>query len=126
MTLSRTVFCDNESAQAMAENNLSSRRTKHIWITFRVITDWINRGLVKLFHVHTSENLADFMTKVPKDVNYISNSNKLFESLVFHVHEKCCSFSFRLSFVPEYVCRFFYPFPLGLLQRWCVMISSFG
>ena len=46
-----TVYTDSESSQKMAENNLNSRRTKHIWIIYRFVTEWIKLNLLKLFHV---------------------------------------------------------------------------
>jgi hypothetical protein len=85
-----TVLCDSTSAQAMAENNLNSKRTKHIWITYRFVTDWINKGLFKIFHIGTKDNLADFMTKIPKDVNFITNSLLLFKSIVAWSTEVVC------------------------------------
>jgi len=92
------IYCDSESAQKMAENNLNSRRTKHILIVYRFVTDWINRGLIKLFHIDTTLNLADYMTKVPKDVNYIQRSYQMFDSLINAKFEKATSFNFSYFF----------------------------
>jgi hypothetical protein len=85
-----TVLCDSTSAQAMAENNLNSKRTKHIWIIYRFVTDWIRQGLFKVFHIGTKDNLADFMTKIPKDVNFITNSSLLFQSITAWSTEVVC------------------------------------
>ena len=85
-----SVFCDSMSAKAMAENNLSSRRTKHIWIIYRFVTDWIQQGLLKVFHIGTKHNLADFMTKVPKDTNYIERSSFIFKSMISWMSEVVC------------------------------------
>jgi len=84
------VLNDSQSAQAMAENNLSSRRTKHIWIVYRFVTDWINKGLFKIFHIDTKDNLSDYMTKVPKDVNFIRRTALLFKSLSTLLSEVVC------------------------------------
>ena len=85
-----TVFCDSKSAISMAEKNISSRRTKHIWILYRFVTAWINRGLLKVFYIGTSDNLADFMTKVPKDTNFVDRSNILFKSMTSWLTEVVC------------------------------------
>jgi hypothetical protein len=85
-----TVLCDSTSAQAMAENNLNSKRTKHIWIIYRFVTDWIKQGLFKVFHIGTKDNLADFMTKIPKDVNFTTNSSLLFQSIIAWSTEVVC------------------------------------
>jgi hypothetical protein len=85
-----TVLCDSTSAQAMAENNLNSKRTKHIWIIYRFVTDWIKQGLFKIFHIGTKDNLADFMTKIPKDVNFTTNSSLLFQSIIAWSTEVVC------------------------------------
>ena len=74
----------------MAENNISSRRTKHIWIIYRFVTEWITKGLFKVYYINTKENLADFMTKVPKDVNYIAQSSLLFKNLATVLSEVVC------------------------------------
>ena len=71
-------------------NALNSKRTKHIWITYGFVTDWINKGLFKIFHIGTKDNLADFMTKIPKDVNFITNSLLLFKSIVAWSTEVVC------------------------------------
>ena len=75
------VRCDSTTAISMAENNLSSKRSKHIWIVYRFVTDWISKGLLKLRFIGTKENRADLLTKVPKDVHYKELSSKLFEPL---------------------------------------------
>ena len=75
----------------MAEKNISSRRTKHIWIIYRFVTSWIEAGFIKPSHVDTKDNLlSDFMTKVPKDVNFISNSANLFRNIVTWSSEVVC------------------------------------
>jgi hypothetical protein len=93
-----TIYCDSESAQKMAENNLNSRRTKHIWIIYRFVTDWINKGLIKLYHIDTKANLADFMTKVPKDVNYIEKSKCIFHNLIQMLTPKATAFDMSYFF----------------------------
>jgi len=75
------VFCDSTSAIMMAENNLTSNRSKHIWILFRFITDWIEKKLIKVYHIDGKTNQADFLTKVPQAADFATNSKVLFKAL---------------------------------------------
>lgn len=56
-------FCDNNSAIALANNDLSNKRTKHIHIRYHYVKDQIVNGLINLNYLSTNEMLADFLTK---------------------------------------------------------------
>ena len=64
------VGIDNQGAQAMAEHNLSNTRSKHIDIKYRFITDWVQKGLLSLRYVSTSDNRADIMTKALRPADH--------------------------------------------------------
>ena len=61
---SSTIFTDSTAAQAIAENPLSSDRTKHIAIKYHFIRDLIIAGVITTEHVDTLLNVADMGTKV--------------------------------------------------------------
>ena len=75
------LWTDSTTAETMAKNNINSNRTKHIWIIYRFITDWISRGLFKLAHIPGKINPADLLTKVPRDTNYVTLSEQLFSPM---------------------------------------------
>jgi hypothetical protein len=60
---SSTIFTDSTAAQAMAENPISSERTKHIAIKYHFIRTLIDAGVIVLEHVDTLLNVADIGTK---------------------------------------------------------------
>ena len=58
-----TVFCDNNSAIHMANNDVIGPKTKHISIRHHFLRDMISDDSIVLEYVPTADNLADFMTK---------------------------------------------------------------
>ena len=58
-----TLFCDNQSAIALASNPSHHRSTKHIDIRYHFIRDAIQNGVVKLQYVKTENQSADILTK---------------------------------------------------------------
>ena len=57
------ILEDNEGAKAMAENPLSSGRSKHIDVRWHFIRELVESGEVKIVHVGTEEQHADMLTK---------------------------------------------------------------
>jgi hypothetical protein len=58
------IFEDNMAAIAMACNPQENhKRTKHIQIAFHSTRDYVKNKVVKITHVSTKNQLADFMTK---------------------------------------------------------------
>ena len=71
------VHVDNQSAIAMAENESSSRRTKHIDVKFHFIKNLIQGKFVQLNYTPSAENTADIFTKaLSKDV-YLRHRNSI-------------------------------------------------
>ena len=57
------VFVDNEGAIALANNPLSSARTKHIDVRFHLIRESVRSKTKSVKYVPTKEQHADILTK---------------------------------------------------------------
>ena len=49
------VFEDNEGAKALAENPLSSARTKHIDVRYHFLKEFVKRNEIAIRHVHSKD-----------------------------------------------------------------------
>ena len=58
-----TLFIDNNGALLMANAQQPTRRTHHMDIKHFALLDWVERDLVTLSRISTSDNYADPMTK---------------------------------------------------------------
>ena len=57
------AFIDNSSARQLAYNSVHHQRSKHVDIKYHWIRDMVADHTVKLVHVTTTEQRADFLTK---------------------------------------------------------------
>ena len=57
------ILEDNEGAKAMAENPLSSGRSKHIDMRWHFLRDLVESGDAKIVHVASEWQYADVLTK---------------------------------------------------------------
>ncbi|KAH9705871.1 reverse transcriptase Ty1/copia-type domain-containing protein [Citrus sinensis] len=57
------ILCDSQSAISLSKNQVHHEKTKHIDIKLHFIRLEISKGTVKLVKVHTSNNVADMLTK---------------------------------------------------------------
>ena len=57
------VHCDNQAAKHLTKNQMFYERSKHIDIKLHFVRDILSKGNVVMEKVHTSENLADMLTK---------------------------------------------------------------
>ena len=58
------IFEDNQPAIHIAENRLTSQRSKHIDIKYHFIREAITDHIIKLVYVPTHDQLADILTKI--------------------------------------------------------------
>ena len=58
-----SIGCDNQSALSLAKHQVYHEKSKHIDVRLHFIREEIEKGKVKVFKVHTSENPADMLTK---------------------------------------------------------------
>ncbi|XP_074328340.1 secreted RxLR effector protein 161-like [Apium graveolens] len=64
------IYLDNRSAIDLAKNQVFHGRSKHIDIQYHFIRECIEKGEIKLMHVHTSEQKADILTKALAAVKF--------------------------------------------------------
>ena len=57
------IYEDNDATTAMANAGKPTTRTRHIDVRYFSICDWVERDLVLLDRVDTSQNMADHFTK---------------------------------------------------------------
>ena len=58
-----TVRVDNMGAIFMLENKSSNKRTRHVDVRYRFVTDLIEKKVIEVVFVPTKENLSDGFTK---------------------------------------------------------------
>lgn len=71
------LYEDNQGALLMANAQQPTKRTRHMDIKTFVLQDWVERDLIRLKRIDTSDNYSDVMTKATgrtlfhRHVNYI-------------------------------------------------------
>ena len=72
-----TLFCDNQSALALAKNPIQHQRSKHIDVKYHFIRGEVQKGFVNLVYVPSEKNLADVFTKAMTNVKLKNFSDLL-------------------------------------------------
>ena len=63
-----TVYVDNQSAIAVANNNKTRKRTKHIDVKYHYVREAIEFGEISTKFCPSDDNIADLFTKpLPRD-----------------------------------------------------------
>jgi hypothetical protein len=57
------VHCDNQSCIKLTENPIFHNKSKHIDMKYHFIRDMVQRKIVKLQYIATSEQVVDILTK---------------------------------------------------------------
>ncbi|KAF7376711.1 Transcription factor [Mycena sanguinolenta] len=57
------LYCDNQSAIALAKNGVMNSRNKHIDLRYHYIRDAVDNGTVSLTYMPTDNQVADVLTK---------------------------------------------------------------
>ncbi|KAK9745539.1 hypothetical protein QE152_g6808 [Popillia japonica] len=58
-----TIYCDNQSAIALACSNTYNARTKHIDVKHHFIKELLNDGKINLEYISSDKMIADYLTK---------------------------------------------------------------
>ena len=66
------ILCDNQSGIRLSENPVFHDRSKHIDIRYHFIQDMVQRGVVRLNHIGTNEQVADILTKPLGKVKFLT------------------------------------------------------
>jgi hypothetical protein len=71
------IHCENQSCIKLSENPVFHDRSKHNEIIFHFIRDCVQKGIVKLQYVPTSEQVADILTKALMKGKFVFFGDKL-------------------------------------------------
>lgn len=65
------LFCDSQSALYLARNPAFHSKSKHIRVQYHFVREKVEEGTVDMQKIHTTDNLADFMTKTVNTDKFI-------------------------------------------------------
>lgn len=91
-----TIYCDNQSAIRLALNERSVQRTRHMGVRAAFTREQVRNKEVKVEHVRTDNQLADFLTKPLSVARFKQLRNKLMFILsLISVLAICNAYSFE-------------------------------
>jgi hypothetical protein len=59
----KRLYCDSQSAIHPSKNPTFHSKTKHIQLRYHFIRSTLEDGKLKMEKIHTSQNIADMLTK---------------------------------------------------------------
>ena len=67
------LYCDNNTARQLTENQHWHPKIKHFHVCYHMTQDLIDLDELKVFHIHSSENVMDILTKPlgPSDFTHL-------------------------------------------------------
>jgi len=65
------LFCDNDAAQQLTEDHHWHTKIKHFCVCYHSTYELVNNGELQILHVHSSENMADILTKPSGPTDFI-------------------------------------------------------
>jgi len=71
------IYCDKKSRICLEENPIFHDKSKHIEIWYHYIWDMVQRGVVRIHHISTNEQIADILTKALSKGNFLVFREKL-------------------------------------------------
>ena len=71
------ILCDNQSGIRLSENHVFHDQSKHIDIRYHFIWDRVQRGVVRLDHIGTDEQVTYILTKPLEKDKFLTFREKL-------------------------------------------------
>ena len=75
--VSPVIFCDNVGATYLCANPVFHSRMKHIAIDYHFIRGLVQKGLVRVAHISTRDQLADALTKPLSRQQFVTATSKI-------------------------------------------------
>ena len=80
-----TVYEDNQTCIAIANDYMSQKRTRYIDIRYHFIRDYVQDGTIKLVYCETIKMLADILTKAIPRPQYQRLRNQVMADVLQYI-----------------------------------------
>ena len=88
--MSGIIYCDNQGAIFLANNQQMGQRTKHIDIRYKFVNEMIEQGEIQIVYIKSEENVADVLSKPTTNTVFKVLSKRITEgSSLSRLKEKC-------------------------------------
>ena len=82
-----SLFSNNKSALYMVENPVLHERSKHIELDYHLIREKVVAGIIKVFYIASTLQVADIFTKTLPPKDFEVNVSKL---ELWNIHRPAC------------------------------------